>query len=155
MKAETSTIETQTAGASPPPAAPHDDEETTVGGEVLSGLLGVGIAVGCVLPPLVHLITGPLGPFIGGFVAANRSHARSRGRAIIAGMIGVGLAGILAVASKVFVGLVGHSELPDWFPSPGTRMVIIGVAWAYGTVMGAVGATVSGALARRGARERP
>ncbi|HEX4337266.1 MAG TPA: hypothetical protein VH062_15225 [Polyangiaceae bacterium] len=151
MKVQASTSEMQTADTTSTESESVTAENaTTVGGEVLSGLLGIGIAVGCVLPPVVHLITGPLGPFLGGFVAANRSHPSSRGRAIIAGMIGIGLAGIIAVAARVFVAFVGQSELPKWFPSPGTQMVIIGIAWAYGTAMGAVGTAVSGALARKG-----
>jgi protein-S-isoprenylcysteine O-methyltransferase Ste14 len=110
----------------------------------------MGIAVGCVLPPLVHLITGPLGPFIGGFVAANRSRPGARGRLIIAVIIGTGIAGAIATAARIFVGLVGRSELPRWFPSTGTLMAIVGAAWAYGMAMAAAGAAVSNALARRG-----
>ncbi|HEX3597182.1 MAG TPA: hypothetical protein VHU80_18870 [Polyangiaceae bacterium] len=151
MKADTSTLGTQATGAT---ASTADEQPTTIGGEIVSGLLGVGIAVGCVLPPLVHLVTGPLGPFIGGFVAANRSHPSSRGRIIIAGMIGVGLAGIIAIAARVFVGLVGHGELPKWFPSSGTQLVIIGGAWVYGTAMGAAGTAVSTALARKDTSDR-
>jgi protein-S-isoprenylcysteine O-methyltransferase Ste14 len=110
----------------------------------------MGIAVGCVLPPLVHLITGPLGPFIGGFVAANRSRPGARGRLIIAVIIGTGIAGAIATAARIFVGLVGRSELPRWFPSTGTLMAIVGAAWAYGMAMAAAGTAVSNALARRG-----
>jgi protein-S-isoprenylcysteine O-methyltransferase Ste14 len=154
MKAEISNTVPQTAGA-PPALAVSDDEGdgTSLGREILSGLLGMGIAVACVLPPLVHLITGPLGPFIGGFVAANRARPGARGRMIIAAIIGTGLAGIIALVARIFVGLVGRSELPRWFPSAGTLMAIIGAAWVYGMAMATAGTAASNALARRKDRE--
>jgi hypothetical protein len=151
MKVEISNTVPQTAAAPPAVATLSEDSEpSSLGREILSGLLGMGIAVGCVLPPLVHLITGPLGPFIGGFVAANRSRPGARGRLIIAVIIGTGIAGAIATAARIFVGLVGRSELPRWFPSTGTLMAIVGAAWAYGMAMAAAGAAVSNALARRG-----
>ncbi|HET9015023.1 MAG TPA: hypothetical protein VFN57_05465 [Thermomicrobiaceae bacterium] len=40
---------------------------------VLKGsVLTVGIAVLCFLPPIVHLVTGPLSPLIGGYFAGSR-----------------------------------------------------------------------------------
>jgi protein-S-isoprenylcysteine O-methyltransferase Ste14 len=144
------------SSSSEKPLAPETREpsEPTLGTEIVSGLLGVGIAVGCVLPPLVHLITGPLGPFIGGFVAGNRAQPGARGRIVIAAMIGTGVAAIIATAASVFVRLVGRSELPSWFPSSGTLLAIVGAIWVYGTVMAAIGTTVGSALSRRRAAER-
>ena len=138
----------------PPSTASPEQPESGLGAEFVSGLLGVGIAIGCVLPPLLHLVTGPLGPFIGGFVAANRVRPGVRGRIVIAGTIGTGLAAILATAAKVFVGLAGKGELPTWFPSPGTLMAIIAGAWVYAVAMAAIGTTVSMSLSRRRAAER-
>ena len=138
-----------------PPADPtRQPSQPTLGTEIVSGFLGVGIAVGCVLPPLIHLITGPLGPFIGGFVAGNRAQPGARGRVVIATMIGTGLAAIIAIAATVFARLVGKSELPRWFPSSGTLLAIVGAVWVYGTVMAAIGTTMSSTLARRRAAEQ-
>jgi hypothetical protein len=125
------------------------EPESTLGGEFVAGLLGAAIAVGCVLPPLLHLVTGPLGPLIGGFVAANRVQPRARGRVIIACTVGTALAGALAVGARVFVGLVGRSELPKWFPSSGTLGAIVCLAWLYAVGMSAVGTIISGSLARK------
>lgn len=157
MKAGTSHAAAELAGPSTATATSTEqdeqaslDEQTSLGREILSGLLGMGIAGACVLPPLVHLVTGPLGPFIGGFVAANRARPGGRGRVIIAVMIGTGLAGVLLAGAKIFAALVGRAELPRWFPSTGTLMAIVGVAWMYGMAMATAGTAVSGALARRG-----
>jgi hypothetical protein len=126
------------------PAAP-----SSVGGEILAGLLGAGIAIGCVLPPIVHLLTGPLGPFIGGFVAANRARPGLRGQAIIAALVGTGVAGVMAIAATVLVSLAGRSQLPDWFPSSGALGAVLGGVWLYGAVLAMVGTAVSGSFAAK------
>ncbi len=123
--------------------------ESSVGGEILSGLLGAGVALACIVPPVVHLVAGPVGPFLGGFVAANRGKPGARGRFIIAVTIGTAVAGLLAIAARVFVGLAGKSELPTWFPSPGTLAAILAGVWVYATAGGAVGATISAALSNK------
>jgi protein-S-isoprenylcysteine O-methyltransferase Ste14 len=122
---------------------------STVGREILAGLLGAGIAIGCVLPPIVHLVTGPLGPLIGGFVAANRAKPGPRGQAIIATIVGTGVAGLMAIAATVLVGLAGRSQLPDWFPSSGMLGAVLAGVWLYGAVLAAVGTAVSGAFAKK------
>jgi hypothetical protein len=124
-------------------------EESTLAGELFSGLLGAGIAMACLLPPILHLVTGPLGPFIGGFVAASRSKPGARGRAIIAFTIGTGVAGLAGVAALVLIGLAGRSQLPSWFPASGTLAMILTGVWIYATGLGAAGAAVSGAFARK------
>jgi len=124
-------------------------EESTLAGELLSGLLGAGVAMACLLPPILHLTTGPLGPFIGGFVAANRAKPGARGRAIIAVTIGSGVAGLAGVAALVLIGLAGRSQLPSWFPTSGTLAMILAGVWTYATGLGAAGAAVSGAFARK------
>jgi len=122
---------------------------STVGTEIASGFLGAGVAIACVLPPIVHLVTGPLGPLIGGFVAANRAKPGARGRAIIAVTIGSGVAGLAGVAALVLIGLAGRSQLPSWFPTSGTLAMILAGVWTYATGLGAAGAAVSGAFARK------
>ncbi|HEX7669501.1 MAG TPA: hypothetical protein VF395_07960 [Polyangiaceae bacterium] len=122
---------------------------SSVGGEILAGLLGAGIAIGCVLPPIVHLVTGPLGPFIGGFVAANRAKPGVRGQAIIAALVGTGVAGLMAIAATVLIGLAGRSQLPDWFPSSGALGAVLAGVWFYGAVLAMVGTAVSGSFSKK------
>lgn len=124
-------------------------ESSTLAGELFSGLLGAGVAVACLLPPILHLATGPLGPFIGGFVAANRTRPGARGRAIIAVTIGSAVAGLVGVAALVLIALAGRSQLPSWFPASGTLVMILAGVWTYAAGLGAAGAAVSGAFARK------
>jgi hypothetical protein len=129
--------------------ASSQPKESSLGGEIAAGLMGAGIALGCALPPVVHLVTGPLGPFIGGLVAGNRVAPAVRGRIVIGASIGLGLALVIGTVLTVFVSLATASELPTWFPtSAGARVAIVGIVWTYGTLLGTVGATVSGSLSR-------
>jgi hypothetical protein len=123
--------------------------ESSLGTEILSGLLGAGVAIACILPPLLHLITGPLGPFIGGFVAANRAKPGARGRIVIAVTIGTAVASLIGVGALVLTGLAGKSQLPSWFPASNTLAAILGGVWIYATALGAGGAAVSNAFANK------
>jgi len=57
---------------------------------IKNSLFGTLITLLCLLPPLIHFITGPLGPFIGGYVSGMRKKQdRSSSPIIIGGLIGV------------------------------------------------------------------
>ena len=101
------------------------------------------------LPPVVHLVTGPIGPFVGGFVAGNKANAGARGNAIIAILVGTGVAGIFATAAGLLLTFATPSELPPWFPSTGTLVGIIGVIWAYGAATAAAGVAVASSVAKK------
>ena len=122
--------------------------ESTLGGELFSGLLGAGVAMACLLPPILHLVTGPLGPSRR-IRAANRARPGARGRAIIAVTIGCAVAGLVGVAALVLVSLAGKSQLPSWFPASGTLVIILAGVWTYAAGLGAAGAAVSSAFARK------
>jgi hypothetical protein len=130
------------------------NEESNLGSELLSGLLGAGVAMACILPPLLHLVTGPLGPLIGGFVAANRGKPGPRGRAIIALTIGTAVTALIGTLAALLVGFAGRSQLPSWFPSSGTLSAILAGVWIYSTALGAGGTAVSAAFSRR-EKEQP
>jgi hypothetical protein len=91
----------------------------------------------------------PLGSFLGGFVAGNIARPATRGRVVIAVIIGSGVSGILALAAAVLLGLAQKDELPTWFPAKDTLAAIIAAVWLYAATLSAIGATVSVALAQR------
>ena len=129
-------------------------EKSSVASEFGSGLLGAGIALGCVVPPILHLITGPLGPFIGGFVAANRVRPSARAVAIIAVTVGFALSsfigGIVAIVSSLTRG-TGASELPSFLQpivhGPGVLVIVV-IVFTYGTALSAVGAFVRASITK-------
>lgn len=127
----------------------NEDQTSTLPGELLAGVLGAGVAVVCVAPPIVHLVTGPLGPFIGGFVAASHARPGARGRFVIAVTIATGLSSILAIALGVLLSFAVPSDFPDWFPSRPALAGILAGIWLYAAVLAASGAAVSNAVSRK------
>lgn len=124
---------------------PATSGETTIARELLAGVIGTAVALACVLPPLVHLVSGPLGPLIGGAVAARWLGPSERGRLVIAGTIGACLAGIGAAVAGAIVTFGGA---PSWFPPAETlALILMGVA-AYGAGLGAIGATLGARWSR-------
>jgi hypothetical protein len=115
------------------------------------GVVAALIALACILPPLVHIATGPLGPAIGGFVVAQRVRPDSRGIALLAGSLGLTLAGLFGGGMALAVRHLGQAR-PDWFPSPDLLGAIAGGVWLYGTALGALGASLG---ARSKGKEPP
>lgn len=68
---------------------------------ILPGLIGLGVMVVCILPPILHFLTGPLSPIIGGFVAGIKGKADGKGALTIGAIMGAGMA--LLLGSIFFV----------------------------------------------------
>lgn len=104
----------------------------------LGALLTLAIAILGILPPLLHFITGPLGPLIGGLFSGYRMQARL---AEAAGM-GLVVGFIILVPGALIVSMLGDA------PGSGNTQVVIllGVA-AYFGLMTMLGALAGGALA--------
>jgi len=103
-------------------------------------MLAAAIALICVLPPLLHIVTGPLGPFIGGFVVGHHLKPEARGRAIIGATLGICLAGLGAAAAAAVANLSGPKGPPDWFPSTDQLGAVLGLVGVYAAALGAAGA---------------
>ncbi len=120
--------------------APLPQGAPRVGKGVLGGLIGVGICILCLLPPLFHFVLGPLGPAIGGFVGAARVKARGREAGIVGITIGVGLSAI--VSAIVYVGgsmaAAGRTPPPVLVAGVGTLVLL------YATALGWLGAWFAG-----------
>ena len=55
-------------------------------------LIGIGITLVGMLPPILHFVTGPLGPFIGGFVGGSSVRAtpeKALGIGTLMGLFGI------------------------------------------------------------------
>ena len=130
------------------PSPPTLPAETTLALELLAGLLGALIALGCFLPPLVHFVSGPLGPLIGAFVVSNRWRLSVRGQALVPLTIGSVLAGVVAAVAAVVRSSSG-SRPPSWFPAPDALAVILGGVWVWGAAFGAAGIALSVAFRKQ------
>ena len=75
---------------------------------IVSGaLIGSAVTLGCLLIPLVHFFSGPLGPFIGGFIAGSKMRPtilQTFGIAILMGIF-------LAIPTYGISGFWVHGEL--------------------------------------------
>ena len=107
---------------------------------MLNGVLAAyGIILGALAIPLVHFITFPFGPFVGGFIGGGMAKA-DEGRVIVFGLIVGGLALIPAAVLLVLALVldVTFYSLPTWF------IVAVAAAIPFYTWFGVtVGALVS------------
>jgi hypothetical protein len=118
-------------------AAPAEAESLVR--ELLAGLVAAAIALACFLPPLVHFISGPLGPAIAGFIVAQRVKPGARGVAVIAGTLGLTLAGFFAIIATAIVELSDSGKPPDWFPATDQLALILAGVAVYAAALGAIG----------------
>ncbi len=79
-----------------------------------AAFIGVGVALLCFLPPIIHFITGPLSPAIGGFVGGMQLPGRRPSLATIAGMAAV-MTVVLTVTITAFtaIGLTVAANVGD------------------------------------------
>lgn len=102
----------------------------------LASALGFGIAVLLLLPPVLHLCSGPLGPLAGGFVSGNRLKVPPQQGPYVGfgmGLLAAIIAGSIAMLQKSLeYALLG----------------IVVVAYVAG--LGTLGAIIGGQMARQG-----
>lgn len=123
------------------PAEPGVNPAPSVLQLLLGGALAALIALACVLPPLLHIVTGPLGPAIGGFVVAQRLRPDGNRVLLLASALGITLA-TLATGTAAFV-ITSFGYLPPEGSSlPSLLALLAGGAFVYGTGLGALGASL-------------
>ena len=104
--------------------------------------IGIGIGVACLLPPILHIVTGPLGPFIGGFVAGTKTRATPQQA------LGTGLAMGLVIATLLSVVL-------SFFVDPGLLRFVGPGLFVYVAALGTTGAMVGGHVAMKAEERAP
>lgn len=147
MTLESSATPTQTPVEAPDETSVETPKEapkvSTVPREIGFGIVGGVVAVACFLPPLLHFVTGPLGPLIGGFLAAQQLKPGVRGRAIIVACVGLVLAGLATAGALAISAFAGSGGPPDWFPKSDTLALILAGVWLYASALAAVGVAAS------------
>lgn len=82
---------------------------------LLNGVLGGGVTLLLILPPPVHLVTGPIGPLVGGFVAGSRLSHRSLGAALgtaaVMALTVAAATSVVAVAVLLIVARLLHESV--------------------------------------------
>ena len=114
-------------------------------------LIGFAIALAMLLPPIIHFISGPLGPLVGGFFGGSKAQVRG-GQALIMGLL-MGLFMVFPLAVLLVVGSVAEALLPNGVGS--VLAVVAVVIVVYTGLMGSLGAAIGGHLALRQEAKKP
>ncbi|HXH18398.1 MAG TPA: hypothetical protein VNJ07_04870 [Chitinophagales bacterium] len=125
----------------------------------LSGLMGFGISAGCLLPPVLHFVTGPLGPFIGGFAGGMKARAKIQGAVVIGLTMGICLSLFLLLLALVIAsfqislpalrnGIFGNDSLTFL-----SLLKIVLIPFSIATVLGTAGAYLGGRVVSKKAAE--
>ena len=110
--------------------------------------LGFLVSFVCAIPPIIHFVTGPIGPVLGGFIAGGRSEARGSDALLIGG--GMSLCwGMLVLFASVVLYLLASSVDPRMFGEILAKVPIaLVIIMVYAAVMGTIGALIGGHQAR-------
>ena len=108
-------------------------------------LIGFAVALAMLLPPILHWISGPLGPLVGGFLGGSRARLKPAHAPLMGLLMGLFMVAPLSL-------LIAASSVADTLLPKGLRNILAVVAVVivlYTTVMGSIGAAIGGALALR------
>ena len=112
-------------------------------------LAALGVTLGLLAIPLVHFVTGPVGPFVGGFIGGGmlKAHpARALGLGLLMGLVVAGVAGIVIFVIGFLLQVVTGDIR--------TLVIVAGAgASLYISLLGTAGAVVGGHMARRSRKE--
>ena len=111
---------------------------------IRGALIGAGITLALILVPVVHFVTFWVAPLIGGFVAGSKTAADS-GTAL-----GIGALMAAFLAGPLIGILAGVAAFLGWSPVIVAAIGLPAVVYVGG--LGAVGAAVGGAAARKQAQ---
>ena len=107
----------------------------------------------CLLPPILHYITGPFGPFIGGVVVGMRGRLSAREGALVG--VGMGLI-VLAIATVVTaIALQAGVLEAHWRRGIPVIWVLPLIVWLQASLLGAGGAMLGSRIARAQDQPRP
>ena len=111
-----------------------------------NALIGFIVAILCTVPPLIHFISGPLGPFIGGWIAGSRSKA-SPEQSLTIGV----LMGALVLGPVLLIAKFGSSISPIEDLNMDTTLGLfigLGITF-YVAILGAIGSAIAGHMANK------
>ena len=115
-------------------------------------LIGFAVALAMLLPPILHWVSGPLGPLVGGFLGGSRARLRPAHPPLMGLLMGLFM--VLPIVVLLLVAsTIAQAAIPKGLRS---MLEIVGVVIVlYTTFMGSIGAAIGGSLAlRQEAKER-
>ena len=109
--------------------------------------IGCGVAVLCLIIPLVHFVSGPLSPLIGGLVAGTMAKAEAGKAVRIGALMGAMLAVPILVLPTILSMLMPWVELPRVTEGGLVLFLFLGFL-AIAVVLAMAGAALGGTMAR-------
>ena len=113
--------------------------------QISSGFLGAMVSFVCLVPPIFHFVTGPLGPFIGGFIGGLICKYNKHSKYIIGITIGFILASTTIIIGFLInklgwklSGYYGEIYLSKIF-EPKSLLKISIVIFIYASILGIIG----------------
>lgn len=114
---------------------------------LLAGLMGAGIAVVCLIPPIVHMVTGPLGSLIGGVLSGLYIKASKQQIFIIGMTIGITTSVLLGITIFIILSVGLPFLKNNWFDMDDfSNLKIIKymlLHMAYSSMLGMLGVYIS------------
>ena len=105
---------------------------------VKGALIGFGFSIIMLLIPIVHFITGPLGPLIGGYVGGGVV------RATPSQALGIGVLMAFFMAAPVLLIAIALQSLAIWESGQGILNAVAGILAIWAGLLGTVGAYFGG-----------
>lgn len=105
---------------------------------VKGALIGFGFSILLLMIPIVHFITGPLGPLIGGYVGGGVV------RATPSQAIGIGVLMAFFMAAPVLLIAIALQALAIWESGQGILNAVAGILAIWAGLLGTVGAYFGG-----------
>lgn len=105
---------------------------------VKGALIGFGFSILLLMIPIVHFITGPLGPLIGGYVGGGVV------RATPSQAIGIGVLMAFFMAAPVLLIAMALQALAIWESGQGMLNAVAGILAIWAGLLGTVGAYFGG-----------
>ena len=112
---------------------------------IRQAFFAVGISLACLLPPLIHFVTGPLGPLIGGWFAGSKTQA-SQSQSVILGLL-MGMIVSFILALLLAVAMIIPALMPEI--EFATIIIVILSVISYTITLGSIGAFLGGYMVRR------
>lgn len=103
---------------------------------ILGAFIAFAVSVVCLLPPGIHFVSGPIGPFIGGYVVGNRFRLTTPEAALVGAVMGFALGCALVLAFEYF------AFMPNLALQASVPLSV--VAALYVAVLGGFGAWLAG-----------
>lgn len=120
-----------------------------------AALIAFAVSAACIIPPVLHFITGPLGPLIGGVVGGSKSQAKPKEVVVIGALMGfMLLALVLIIVELISMSQSSVFDVLKKFTATGSDLFqVSAIVFLYVFFTGTFGALIGGRMANSNTTE--